>query len=41
MEEKDKVQEVMNMLLDENSPCTSCELRLRMLEELEKMGIGE
>jgi hypothetical protein len=41
MEDKDKLQEVMNVLLDENSHCTSCELRLRMLEELEKMGIEE
>lgn len=41
MDEKDKVQEVIDVLLDENSPCTSCELRLRMLEELEKMGVEE
>ena len=38
--EKDKVQEAMDVLLDENSPCTSCELRLRILEVLDNIGIG-
>lgn len=38
--EKDEVQEAMDVLLDENSPCTSCELRLRMLEVLDNIGIG-
>ena len=38
--EKDKVQEAMDVLLDENSHCTSCELRLRILEMLDNIGIG-
>lgn len=41
MDDKDKIKVVLEELLDENSPCSSCELRLRFLEELEKLGVEE
>jgi hypothetical protein len=37
----DELKTLYEILLDENSTCTSCELRLRMLEELEKFGVEE
>lgn len=37
----DELKAIYEILLDENSTCTSCELRLRLLEELERMGVEE
>ena len=37
----EELKAIYEILLDENSNCTSCELRLRVLEELEKMGVEE
>ena len=37
----DELKTIYEILLDENSTCTSCELRLRVLEELAKMGVEE
>lgn len=41
MNDKDKIKEIYDVFMNDDSVCTSCELRMMILEALEELMVEE